>query len=158
MVECVIKWKGTCTYNYVSCLSEREGVYIQYRCTVQFKSVWCDNCHKWIVVYTCWCTLKAIIEEDPELGLYLDEMVATAELARRTKVFVPISTLHGLLRIKLLGLSLQFCYWWINRISFTKKWDWKNPIPKCLDLNARIVIVSDTRQVRVVFMLTRSHA
>ena len=50
-------------------------------------------------------TLKAIIEEDPEL--YLDE-IAT-ELARRTKVFVPISTLHRILRIKL-GLSLQVCY------------------------------------------------
>ena len=78
-------------------------------------------------------TLKAIIEEDPEL--YLDE-IAT-ELARRTKVFVPISTLHRILRIKL-GLSLQVCYESALQRSEIERTRYQNA------LNA---IVSDTRQV-----------
>ena len=78
-------------------------------------------------------TLKAIIEEDPEL--YLDE-IAT-ELARRTKVFVPISTLHRILRIKL-GLSLQVCYESDLQRSEIERTRYQNA------LNA---IVSDTRQV-----------
>ena len=78
-------------------------------------------------------TLKVIIEEDPEL--YLDE-IAT-ELERRTKVFVPISTLHRILRIKL-GLSLQVCYESALQRSEIERTRYQNA------LNA---IVSDTRQV-----------
>ena len=94
-------------------------------------------------------TLKAIIEEDPEL--YLDE-IAT-ELARRTKVFVPISTLHRILRIKL-GLSLQVCYESALQRSEIERTQYQNALNAIVSNTARqVVFIDETHKDRTVWVL-----
>lgn len=88
-------------------------------------------------------TIKAIIEEDPEL--YLDEIAS--ELARQTKKLVPLSTLHGILRTKL-GLSLQVCYESALQRSEIERTRYQNAMNAIVSDVAQLVFIDETHKDR----------